>query len=118
MRVRSCCSTSACSPARDDRRDVPAGSAPGHRGPRHSVDIREIVPDVTVRTCSAEDLIIYKLVAARPRDLLDMEGVVRRQRRKLDVDRIRRWGRAFAELKEDPDLLRPFEDAWRQLPAG
>lgn len=69
---------------------------------------------VTLRTCSAEDLVIYKLVAARTRDLGDVEGIVRRQRRRLDVARIRQWGRAFAELKEDPDLLRPFEEAWRQ----
>jgi hypothetical protein len=36
---------------------------------------------------------------------------VRRRGGRLDVDRIRRWGREFAELKEDPDLLRPFEEA-------
>jgi len=31
-----------------------------------------------------------------------------------DVDRIRYWGRQFADLKEDPDLLRPFEDALKK----
>ncbi len=68
---------------------------------------------VILRTCSAEHLIVYKLVAARPQDLIDMVGIVRRQGTRLDVDLIRRWGREFAELKEDPDLLRPFEDALR-----
>jgi len=29
--------------------------------------------------------------------------------RRLDVERIRRYGVLFAELKEEPDLLRPFE---------
>ena len=71
----------------------------------------KLAPGVALRTCSAEHLIVYKLVAARPQDLIDMEGIVRRQGRRLDVDRIRRWGREFAELKEDPGLLRPFEDA-------
>ena len=47
-----------------------------------------------------------------------MEGIVRRQGRRLDVDRVRRWGREFAELKEDPDLLRPFEDALRKARAS
>jgi hypothetical protein len=70
---------------------------------------------VALRTCSAEHLLVYKLVAGRPQDLIDVEGIVRRQRDRLEVDRIRRWGREFAELKEDPDLLRPFEDVWRQL---
>lgn len=76
-----------------------------------------LAPGVVVRTCSAEDLVVYKLVAARPQDLLDVEGIVRRQGERLDVDRIRRWGREFAELKEDPDLLRPFEDALRKVRA-
>jgi hypothetical protein len=35
----------------------------------------------------------------------------------LDLDRIRRWGREFADLKEDPELLRPFEDALHKAQA-
>jgi hypothetical protein len=71
----------------------------------------DIAPGVAVRTCSAEHLVVYKLVAGRPQDLLDMETVVRRQGRRLDLSRIRRWAREFAEIKEDPDLLTPFETA-------
>jgi hypothetical protein len=71
----------------------------------------DVVPDVRVLTCAAEHLVVYKLVAARPQDLIDVEGVVRRQRERLDVKQIRFWGGQFAELKEDPDLLRPFEEA-------
>ena len=66
---------------------------------------------MVIPTCSAEDLIVYKLVAGRPQDLIDVEGIVRRQRDRLDVARIREWGRQFAELKEDPNLLQPFEAA-------
>lgn len=75
----------------------------------------EVAPGLVLRTCSAEHLIIYKLVAARPRDLVDVEGVVRRQGRRLDLERVRRWGREFAELKEDPDLLKPFERVLSEL---
>jgi hypothetical protein len=71
----------------------------------------EIAAGASVRTCSAEHLIVYKLVAGRPRDLTDVDGIVRRRATILDVDVIRRWGAVFAELKEDPDLLRPFETA-------
>lgn len=78
----------------------------------------EVVPGVQVVTCSAEHLIVYKLVAARPQDLIDVEGVVRRQRQRIDVERIRFWGRQFAELKEDPDLLQPFEDALKRVGLG
>jgi hypothetical protein len=62
--------------------------------------------------------LVYKLVAGRPQDLIDVEGIVRRQRQRLDVDRIRQWGRIFAELREEPDLLRPFEDVWRTIEPG
>ena len=72
---------------------------------------------VVLSTCSAEHLVVYKLVAAQPQDLIDMDGIVRRQGSRLDVDGIRRWGREFAGLKEDPDLLRPFEDALRKARA-
>jgi hypothetical protein len=77
----------------------------------------DILPGISLRTCPAEHLVIYKLVAGRTHDLSDVEGIVNRQGRRLDVDRIRRWGREFAELKEDPDLLRPFEDALRKAHA-
>jgi hypothetical protein len=72
------------------------------------------VSGVSLDTCSAEDLIIYKLIAARPQDLVDVTSIVRRQGNRLDVERVRHWGREFADLKEDPDLLRPFEDAVRR----
>ena len=58
------------------------------------------VGGVSLVTCSAEDLVIYKLVAGRARDIADIEGIVRRQATDLDVDRIRRYGALFAELKE------------------
>lgn len=74
--------------------------------------------NLTLPTCSAEHLVVYKLLAARPQDVLDVEGIVRRQGQRLDVDLIRRWGRELAELKEDADFLRPFEDAWRKAQAG
>ena len=73
------------------------------------------VEEVWLETCSAEDLVIYKLVAARPQDLVDVTGVLQRQGGQLDVERIRSWGCIFAELKEDPDLLTPFEDALRAV---
>jgi hypothetical protein len=55
----------------------------------------EAAPGIIVRTCSAEDLVVYKLVAARTRDIGDVEGIVRRQGSRLDVERIRCWGRVM-----------------------
>ncbi|MBM3777625.1 MAG: hypothetical protein FJW23_05200 [Acidimicrobiia bacterium] len=75
----------------------------------------EFEPGLHLRTCSADDLIVYKLVAGRPRDLGDVESTVLRQATGLDADRVRRWIAIFAELKEDPDLGRPFEEALRRV---
>ena len=49
--------------------------------------------------------------ATSARDVADIEGIVRRQASGLDVERIRRYGGLFAELKEEPDLLRAFEQS-------
>ena len=73
-----------------------------------------VTPQVSLRTCSAEDLLVYKLVAARPIDIHDVQAVVSRMGATLDLERIRLWGRRFAEIVERPDLLDPFEAALRK----
>ncbi len=75
----------------------------------------EPIAGVRLRVCGPEHLVVYKLVAARPQDLVDVAGIVQRQGLGLDIDLIRRWGCEFAELKEEPDLLRPFEEALRKI---
>lgn len=75
----------------------------------------DVALGISIVTCSAEDLVIYKLVAGRARDVADIEGIVRRHGAGLDVDRIRRYGALFAELKEEPDLLRAFEQSLQRV---
>jgi hypothetical protein len=48
----------------------------------------------------------------------DIEGVVYRQRRALDVTTIRRWLRAFAELLDNPEIIERFERPWRRIQPG
>jgi hypothetical protein len=69
----------------------------------------EFATGYVLRTCSAEDLIVHKAVAGRPRDQDDIEGVIHRQWRALDVELIRRWLALFEQLKEDSTLLPTFE---------
>lgn len=71
----------------------------------------DIEAGAMIRTCSAEDLLLHKLIAGRPRDLADIETIVARQGRRLDVARVRTLVAVFAELKEDSELGRPFEEA-------
>lgn len=65
----------------------------------------------SVRFPSPEDLLVLKLVAGRPRDLLDLEGIVRRHGRKLDRDYIERTLQTLCDLAEDPVYLA----RWRVL---
>jgi len=64
---------------------------------------------VAVPFATAEDLILHKLFAGRPRDLEDATTVVHRQREKLDWAYLERWGESFAGIagRENlPDRLR------------
>jgi predicted nucleotidyltransferase len=53
---------------------------------------------VNVPFATAEDLILHKLFAARPRDLEDAAGVVRRKGRSLDWGYLERWAEEFAAI--------------------
>jgi hypothetical protein len=75
----------------------------------------ELEPGKIVRLCSAEDFIIHKAVAGRPRDLPDIEGAITRQRNSLDIAYIRRWLTEFADILADPELLQRFERPWQRL---
>jgi hypothetical protein len=61
------------------------------------------VAGVSVPLPTPEDLVIMKAVAHRERDLLDIEGLLAAHP-KLDVRRVRRWVRIFADALEMPEL--------------
>ncbi len=69
----------------------------------------------TVMICSAEDLIIHKVVAGRPQDLSDIEGIIMRQGKKLDVKYIRKWLKEFNHLPGMEDIIERFEKPWKRL---
>ncbi|MBI2898563.1 MAG: nucleotidyltransferase family protein [Planctomycetes bacterium] len=50
----------------------------------------------SIPVVSPEDLILYKLIAHRSRDLADIENVIRRQRDVLDRAHLRKWARWLA----------------------
>lgn len=65
----------------------------------------EFEPGCNLRTCSAEDLVVLKLFAARERDILDVKTVVIRQSGRLDWRYIEEQLRPLAELKEAPEIM-------------
>ncbi len=67
-----------------------------------------------INILSAEDLIIHKCVAGRPRDVEDVERVLLRQRAKLDLRYVRNWLRDFAAIVEAHDPRAIFEDTVKE----
>ncbi|MBS1854543.1 MAG: hypothetical protein JST11_04195 [Acidobacteria bacterium] len=65
-----------------------------------------VAPGLDIRTCSAEDLIVLKLFAARPLDLRDAESVVIRHGLALDWSHIEELLAPLAEAKGDTEILR------------
>lgn len=64
---------------------------------------------VTLTTCSAEDLIIHKVFAARDRDWGDVESILVRQRGNLNLSHIRRELPPLLDLKDDVESLEKLE---------
>lgn len=56
-------------------------------------------------TCSAEDLIVLKAFADRPKDWMDIEGIVMRQENNLDISYIFDRLSPLCKLKEAPEIL-------------
>ena len=66
-------------------------------------------PGISLRTCSAEDLIVLKAFAGRSQDWVDVERTIVRQTGKLDWKYIREQLRPLAELKDAPEILDQLE---------
>jgi len=67
-------------------------------------------PDVELRTCSAEDLIVLKAFAGRGQDWVDIERIIVRQTGKLDWNHIHEQLGPLAELKNDREILNQLEE--------
>ena len=59
---------------------------------------------------SAEDLVIHKLVAGRPRDREDVRAILRRGGAKLDMEQVERWLGIFGELMDSDELRRALDE--------
>ena len=68
----------------------------------------EVEPGATIRVCSPEDLVIYKLVSTRLRDHEDAASVVRRQGDKLDDPYVLHWLRQFEQALDDSTLVAEY----------
>lgn len=85
--------------------DIALAALPFEEGMIERSSLFELGMGAPLRTCSAEDLIILKLFAYRPRDVLDAETVVARQRKSLDWQYIEANLRPLAEVKSQPESM-------------
>ena len=69
----------------------------------------ELEPGLSARICTAEDLIIYKIISTRPQDQIDVENIVRRQGNKLDASYVLKWLKLFEQALDDSTLITTFE---------
>jgi hypothetical protein len=64
--------------------------------------------DEKIAVCTAEDLIVYKMISTRPRDHDDVLGVIRRQHDKLDDDYVTSWLSQFEQALDDSTLVTSY----------
>lgn len=72
------------------------------------------IEGVLAPVCTAEDLIIHKVIAGRGTDWQDVEGILYRQHGKLDLKYIRKWLTQFAEALESPEMLQRFDKLYAE----
>jgi len=65
----------------------------------------EFLPGLSLLTCSAEDLVVFKSFADRPRDWADVETIVLRQQERLDWRYILEQLRPLCQIKEAPEII-------------
>lgn len=61
-----------------------------------------------ITVCTAEDLIVSKLITLRPRDEEDARLVIRRQHGSLDDAHIEQWLRDFEQILNDSTLVNHY----------
>jgi hypothetical protein len=90
--------------------DVALAGMPFEQSAVRRAVVVEVLPGKPLRFCSAEDLIVYKAFADRPRDWTDVQGIVGRQGSDaLDWNYIFDCLGPLAELKESPEICQRLE---------
>jgi len=86
--------------------DIALGAFPFEEGAIERASDVEVHPGVTLRFCSAEDLIVMKAFANRPLDWQDVRMTIARQGAKaLDWKYISEQIEPLAMLKDEPEII-------------
>ena len=77
--------------------------------------VGQFSPQLWLRTCSAEDLIVMKAFADRTRDWDDIENILVRQGERLDWITIAEELAPLCALKEAPEIVRRLETLRKRI---
>ncbi|MBX3175261.1 MAG: hypothetical protein KF709_12670 [Gemmatimonadaceae bacterium] len=97
--------------------DIALGAMPFEAATIERATDGELAEGAVLRTCSATDLVVHKAFAARPQDWADIEGVLLRQRGRLDWPQLWTDLTDLASLKGEPELLEELERVARRVEA-
>ena len=89
--------------------DIALGGLPFEETVVQRASAFEFLPGLSLLTCSAEDLVIFKSFADRSRDWADVETIIIRQQEKLDWPYIFRQLTPLCEIKEAPEIVQRLE---------
>ena len=59
--------------------------------------------------CSAEDLVLYKMISTRPKDRGDIPDIIKRQKKNLNHKYVRHWLTEFEKALDDSTLLQEYK---------
>ena len=83
-------------------------AAPGYEENIITRAVRKKFGAMMVWLCTAEDLIIQKVIAGRGKDWQDIEGVLGLQMSRLDFDYIENWLKDFADILAEPEIFEKY----------
>jgi hypothetical protein len=75
--------------------------------------IEKDIQGTPVRFCTAEDLILHKIISDREKDLNDVENIIARQKNKLDIAYLEPRINELAGILEKPEILKKWE-LWKK----
>ncbi len=90
-------------------------AAPGYEECIITRAIPYTIDDRTMYICTAEDLIIQKVIANRAKDWQDIKGILIEQAGNLDHAYIEEWLLQFVEALEQPELLNTYRQIHEQI---